>query len=283
VLTNAAAASLKASLPCAREPRTTNFKELTVRAIRSIVASLVCLISVSVFAQTAEEWVAKNLQAKGGIEKMKAIKSLRMTGKFENGGFKAMIGQESKRPEMLRETFTVQGMTQVQAYDGSSAWQISPFSGRKDPEMLGEDDARNLIEDADFDGPLVDAQAKGNKIEYLGHDQVDGDDAYKLKVTLKNGDVLYYYLDPDTYIEIQVEKQTTIRGSVRESVIAMGSYKPVNGVMFPFSIEAGPKNNPNARGKITMTRIEANVPIDDDQFKMPAGPPAPAAAKTTPK
>jgi len=250
-----------------------------VTAIRIVVASLACLVSVSVWAQTAEELVAKNLQAKGGIEKMKAIKSVRMTGQFEASGFKATVGQESKRPEMVRETFTVQGMTQIQAYDGSIGWQISPFGGRRDPEMLGEDDLRDLAETADFDGPLVDAQAKGNKIEYMGHDQVDGDDAYKLKVTLKNGDVFYYYLDPDTYIEIQIEKQQFIRGSVRESVTLLGSYKPVNGVMYPFSLESGPKNNPDQRGKITINKIEANVPIDDGVFKMPAPP----AAKTSSK
>lgn len=244
--------------------------------IRSVVASVICLISVSIWSQTAEELVAKNLQAKGGIEKMKAIKTVRMTGQFEASGFKASIGQESKRPEMVRETFTVQGMTQIQAYDGSTGWQISPFGGRKDPELLGEDDLRGLTEDADFDGPLVDAQGKGNKVEYLGHDQVDGDDAYKLKVTLKNGDIFYYYLDPDTYIEIEVERQQFIRGSVRESVTLLGSYKPVNGVMYPYSIESGPKNNPDQRGKITVSKIEANVPIDDGAFKMPAGP----AAKT---
>jgi hypothetical protein len=231
-------------------------------------------MSIGLWAQTAEELVAKNLQAKGGIEKMKAIKTVRMVGQFEAGGFKATLGQESKRPDMVRETFTVQGMTQIQAYDGSTGWQISPFGGRKDPELLGEDDVRGLAEDADFDGPLVDAQAKGNKIEYMGHDQVDGDDAYKLKVTLKNGDIFYYYLDPDTYIEIEVEKQQFIRGSVRESVTLLGSYKPVNGVMYPFSIESGPKNNPDQRGKITITRIEANVPVDDADFKMPAGPAA---------
>src|SRR5579859_6460081 len=259
-------------------------KENHVSVMRGIVAGLVCLLAVGLRGQTAEELVAKNLQAKGGIEKMKAIKSIRMTGQFESGGFKAAVGQESKRPEMLRETFTVQGMTQVQAYDGSSGWQISPFGGRKDPELLGEDDVRGLAEDADFDGPLVDAQAKGNKIEYLGHDQVDGDDAYKLKVTLKNGDIFYYYLDPDTYIEIQVEKQQFIRRSVRESITMLGSYKPVNGVMYPYFIESGPKNNPDQRGKITITKIEANVPIEDSEFKMPAAPAAPpAAAKPTPK
>jgi hypothetical protein len=252
-----------------------------VSVMRNILASLVCLMALNAFGQTAEELVAKNLQAKGGVDKIKAIKSVRMRGDFDAGGFKATIAEYSKRPDMVREMFTVQGMTQVQAYDGSSGWQISPFGGRRDPELLGEDDVRGLAEDADIDGPLVDAQAKGNKIEYLGHDQVDGDDAYKLKVTLKNGDIFYYYLDPDTYIEIQVEKQQFIRGSVRESITLLGSYKPVNGVMYPFSIESGPKNNPNQWGKITVTKIEANVPIEDSEFKMPAAPPA--TAKPTPK
>src|SRR5579859_6139638 len=251
--------------------------------MRNILASLVCLMALNAFGQTAEELVAKNLQAKGGVDKIKAIKSVRMSGNFDAGGFKATIAEYSKRPDMVREMFTVQGMTQVQAYDGSSGWQISPFGGRKDPELLGEDDVRGLAEDADFDGPLVDAQAKGNKIEYLGHDQVDGDDAYKLKVTLKNGDVFYYYLDPDTYIEILVEKQQFIRGSVRESVTMLGSYKPVNGVMYPFFIESGPKNNPERRGKITVTRMEANVPVEDLEFKMPASPATSPAAKPTPK
>ena len=251
--------------------------------MRNVLASLVCLMALHAFGQTAEELVAKNLQAKGGVDKIKAIKSVRMSGDFDAGGFKATVAEYSKRPAMVREMFTVQGMTQVQAYDGSSGWQISPFGGRKDPELLGEDEVRGLSEDADMDGPLVDAQAKGNKIEYLGHDQVDGDDAYKLKVTLKNGDIFYYYLDPDTYIEIQVEKQQFIRGSVRESITMLGSYKPVNGVMYPFSIESGPKNNPERRGKITVTKMEANVPIEDSEFKMPAAPAAPPTAKPTPK
>lgn len=250
---------------------------------RNILASLVCFIAFNAFAQTADELVAKNLQAKGGVEKIKAIRSVRMTGNFDAGGFKATVGELSKRPNMVKESFSLQGMTQVQAYDGSSGWQISPFGGRKDPEMLGEDDVRGLAEDADIDGPLVDAQAKGNKIEYMGHDQVDGDDAYKLKVTLKNGDIFYYYLDPDTYIEIQIERQQFIRGSVRESVTVLGSYKPVNGVMYPFFIESGPKNNPNQRGKVTVTKMEANMPVEDSEFKMPTTQTAPPAAKPTPK
>jgi outer membrane lipoprotein-sorting protein len=191
-----------------------------------------------------------------------------MTGRLQSGDFSAGFGREAKAPDRLRVTLTIQNMTQVQAYDGSVGWQISPFSGRKDPELLGEEDLRDLVEDADFYGPLIDAKEKGNTIEYLGTESVDGDDVYRLKVTLKNGDIVYYDLDPDTYLEIRTETQQFIRGSVRESVTELGSYKLVNGVYFPFSIESGPKRNPNARAKITYDTIEANVDIPDSAFTM---------------
>src|SRR3954453_4379515 len=83
---------------------------------------------------SADELIAKNIEAKGGLAKIKAIKSVRMTGRLQQGEFTAIVGQEGRAPDLLRLTFTVQNMTQVQAYDGSVGWQISPFSGRKDPE-----------------------------------------------------------------------------------------------------------------------------------------------------
>jgi hypothetical protein len=248
-----------------------------MRPTLSILLGLVCCSALTV-AQTADELVAKNLQAKGGIEKIKAITSQREVGKFQQGQFTAQVGQESKAPDLLRQTFTIQGMTQIQAYDGANGWQISPFEGRKDPELLGEDDLRDLVENADFYGPLVDYKEKGNTIEYLGHDSVDGDDVYKLKVTLKNGDILNYFLDPDSMLEVRIEKIMYIRGAVHESLQDLGSYKQVNGVYFPFSIESGSKNSPN-RAKITLASIQVNVPIDDSQFKMPAAPVLPSPQK----
>ena len=183
-------------------------------------------------AQTAEELVSRNLQAKGGVEKIKASERCAPPGKCKGGGFTAQVGADSMAPNLLRQTFTVQGMTEIQAYDGTTGWQISPFEGRKDPELLGEDELRGIEEDADFYGPLVDYQAQGNTIEYLGHDTVDGDDVYRLKVTLENGDIYYYYLDPETFLEIRTEKVQFIRGSVRESVIESGSYKTGGGRLY---------------------------------------------------
>jgi hypothetical protein len=245
-----------------------------MRSTLSIMLGLVCCAAIAV-GQTADELVAKNLQAKGGIEKIKAIKSQRSTGKLQQGQFTAQVGQEAKAPELLRQTFTIQGMTQVEAYDGSNGWQISPFEGRKDPELLGEDDLRDLVEQADFYGPLVDYKEKGNTVEYLGHDSVDGDDVYKLRVTLKNGDILNYYLDPDSMLEVRIEKIMYIRGAVHESLEDLGSYKQISGVYFPFSMETGQKNSPN-RTKITLDKLEVNVPIDDSEFKMPSAPATPS-------
>jgi hypothetical protein len=224
-------------------------------------------------AQTAEELVNKNIQAKGGMGKIKSAKTRLTTGRLKGAGRRratvAAFRQMNMRPNLYRQNLSMQGMTAVQAYDGSVGWQTNPFRGRKDPELMGEDTLRDLLLDADFDGPLVDYAAKGNKIEYLGHDMVDGDDALRLKVTLKNGDIIYYFLDPDTYLEIRKEIQQFVRGSVRERVVDLGSYKPVDGVMYPFSISEGPRNNPGAQVS-TVQKIEVNVAFQDSDFALPA-------------
>src|SRR6267378_8292826 len=238
--------------------------------------AVIVLLAVSCFSviartQTADELVSKNIQAKGGIDKIKAVKTVRMNEKFDGGGgFTARASQENMRPNLVRETFSLQGMTAVQAYDGSTAWQIQPFGGHKDPQLMGEDDVHDLLIDSDFDGPLVDYKAKGNTVEYLGHDTLDGDDVLRLKVTLKNGDIVYYYLDPDTFLEIRTERQEFVRGSVRESVTDLGSYKKVAGLMYPFSIASVPKNDPSSWQSVTMEKIEVNVPLGSSEFAVPA-------------
>jgi hypothetical protein len=247
-----------------------------------IVLLAVSCLNIAAHAQTADELIAKNIQAKGGIDKIKAIKTVRQIGKFDlGGGFRARSLQENQRPNLVRETFSIQGMTAVQAYDGSAGWQIQPFQGHKDPELMGEDDLRDMQLDSDFDSPLVHYKEKGNTVEYLGHDVIDGDDALRIKVTLKNGDIVYYYLDPDTFLEIRKEIQQFIRGSIRERVVDYGSYKPVNGVMYPFSVGIGSKSNPGAQ-TLTVEKIEVNVTIDPADFALPASlkqAPKPAADK----
>jgi len=239
------------------------------RSLR-ILLPMACATLLS--AQTAEELVNKNLQAHGGVDKLKAIHSARMTGKMHQGSITLAITLDTMAPDLLRQSFTFMSMTGIEAYDGTSGWRIMPFGGRKDPELLGEDDLRVLQNEADFYGHLTDYQAKGSTVEYLGHDTVDGDDAYRLRVTLKNGDIIYYLLDPETFLEIRTESVTHIHGSVRQSFSEMGCYKMVDGVYFPFAIQTGNPRSPGETSKLTIDKIEVNLPLDPAEFKMPATP-----------
>src|SRR5213594_827806 len=188
--------------------RRTPFREIaSVFRFFLIMSATIGFFSFAASAQTVDEVIAKNIQAKGGADKLKSVRTVRITTKFSQGSFRAEFRQEIKRADKVREEFIIQGLAQVQAYDGRTGWQISPFGGRKDPELMGDDDMRDLVEDADIDGPLVDYAAKGNTVEYMGHDTVDGDDVYRLKCTLKNGDIIYYSLDPDTFLEVRTDKQ----------------------------------------------------------------------------
>jgi outer membrane lipoprotein-sorting protein len=219
-------------------------------------------------AQTVDEIIAKNILAHGGLEKLKSIKTLQTSGEFTIGSFRANFLVDNKRPDKVREETIVQGQAQVKAYDGKMGWQVSPFHGRKDPELLSQDDLRTLEIEADIDGPLVDYKAKGHRAELLGHDSVEGTDCYKIKLTLKNGDVRYYYLDADSFLEIKIEAKNTIRGAIEESETYLGDYEQRDGIYFPFAFEIGKKGDSD-RPKFTVKNIEINIPLDDSLFSMP--------------
>lgn len=232
-------------------------------------------------AQTVDEIIAKNIQAHGGAEKLKSVHTLRTIAKLSQGSFRADFRQENKRADKVREEFIIQGLAQVQAYDGKTGWQISPFGGRKDPELLSQDDLKSLVVDADIDGPLVDYKEKGHKAELVGHDSMEGTDCFKIKLSMKNGDVRYYYLDADSYLELKLEIQTTIRGALQENELYYGDYEQVNGIYYPFAVEQAQKGSPS-RAQITVEKIEQNIPLEDAQFTMPVSKPemkAPPAGK----
>lgn len=222
-------------------------------------------------APTLDELVAKNIEAKGGAEALRALQSLKLNGKMivNEGQLQFAYAQTKKRPGEVRSEFAIQGMTAVQAYDGKEGWKISPFQGRKDPEKMSSDDAKSMIEDAEIDGPLVDWKAKESTLEYLGREDVDGTSAYKIKVVRKNGDVNFVYLDPDHFLEIRILTQRIRHGAQEEVETDVGDYEKIGGVFVPFSIEAGRKGDPDKQ-KIVIEKAEANVPVDDAIFHFPA-------------
>lgn len=236
---------------------------------------VLAVMAPCVLAQTADEIIAKNVQARGGAEKLKSVQSIKSTATLSMGpGMEAPGVLIQKRPALARLEFTIQGLTAVQAYDGKNAWQIMPFMGKKDPELMSADEAKETEEMADVDGPLVDYKSKGHQVELLGKEKIEGTDAYKLKLTMKNGDVQTIYIDADSFLEIKEETKRTVRGSEQEVESAIGDYKEVNGILFPFAVESNVKGSAEKQ-KITITKVELNLPTDDSIFKMP--PPAPKA------
>jgi len=127
-----------------------------------------------------------------------------------------------------------------------------------------------LMTDADMDGQLVDYRNKDHRAELEGHDSVEGTDCYKIKLTLSNGDIRYFYIDTDSFLELKIETQRNIRGTVQYSETYYGDYEDVNGIYFPFDIEVGEKGSPD-RTKFTIEKVELNVPMQPAQFAIPTG------------
>jgi hypothetical protein len=227
---------------------------------------------VNVAAQTADEIVAKYIKTVGGMDKIQAVKSIRRTGKvIVGGGFEIPLVQENKRPNLVREDITIQGLVGTNAYDGKVGWKVAPWQGKKDPEAMGEAELKSILEDADFEGPLVNYKEKGNKVEFVGMDEVEGTDTYKLKVTMANGEVRHFYMDTDYFVPIKIETKRIIRGNEVEIETILGDYKEVAGWYLPYSMEVGPKGS-QFKQKIALDKIEANVSVDDHRFSMPAKP-----------
>src|SRR6266704_476734 len=234
------------------------------------------LITPTIFGQdksqpTVDELVAKKIEAKGGATALHDLQSLRLTGKMlvQQGQIELAYLQIKERPEEVRTEASLQGMTQIQAYDGKEGWKISPFFGRKDPERMSADDVKALVEDAEIDGPLVDWKAKGSSVEYLGTEDVDGTPAHKLTVVRKNGDVSFVYLDPDHFLEIRVVTQRIRHGAYEEVETDLGDYEKAGGVFVLTSIDAGRKGAPDKQ-RIIIDKVEANGPVDDSIFHFPA-------------
>jgi len=210
------------------------------------------------------------MAARGGVEKIKAIKSVRMTGKIyvENMHIGAVL--LIKRPGAARVDASFQGMKMVRSFDGESAWQIDMLEGKPDPEKMTGDDEKEMKDLADIDGPLVDYKAKGNTVELVGKEDLEATPVYKLKVTDKSGDIRYIYLDCQNYLELKTSARRKVNGRDAVSDEYYSDYKAVGGVFFPHSIES--KTDGEVEDRIVVDKIELNVDIDDTIFKMPKKP-----------
>jgi hypothetical protein len=222
---------------------------------------------------TVETLVQRNQEARGGASALASISTLKETGTMLVNGGATAIGwtRYQQRPGHVREELSLQGFTQISAWDGSAGWSIDPFEGRRDPVRMSPEDAKGLIQDAAIDGALLTAKANGWPMKYLGVEDIDGTPAHKVQIDEPNGDQQLVWLDPDWFLEIRVVVRRTEHGALVEGQTDFGDYEKVNGVYFPLLLEIGPRGASSNRVKIQLDHAEANVAMTPDLFAFPEG------------
>lgn len=239
-----------------------------MRTPLSFAAALLLALSLHAADLTVDEILARNTAARGGAEKLAAVKAMRLTGKLSLAGMEGPFTMVKKRPELFKVELTIGGMTGTQAYDGRSGWMVMPFLGQKEPGPMTGDMLAAVKEQSDFDGPFIDYAKKGNKVELLGKADISGSAAYKLKLTTKDGQESTVYLDAATWLEAKIEAKRKIQGQDVDIETILGNYKAVDGLLLPFSIQSNISGTPGGQ-TFTFDKVEINPAIDDAAFHMP--------------
>ena len=241
-----------------------------MRRIFRTVLLLGALCAACSSPSPVDEIVASNLVARGGVEQIRALQSLRFTGiATASGGRVARVVRETKRPGFFRLEFSSQGTKAVFAHDGEIGWYVAPLEGVFEPQEAapGVEDPAGVGE-RDIEGPLVDWQQKGNLVELVGRETLPGGEAFKLKVTLFDGSVRYDYIDVISHLIVRSDTTRTIRGHTVVFEQTFSDFRDVGGLVFPHLIETHVTDRPEVI-RIVVETVEVNPELDDTRFRFP--------------
>jgi outer membrane lipoprotein-sorting protein len=245
------------------------------------IALTIVFLSPLAQAQSLDEIIKNNLEAKGGVEKINALKTGKMTGKMMMQNFEMPYTMWFKKPNQVKMEMVFQGTTMTMAYDGNIVWNISPFTGSTDAQELTGDQAEQVKDSGEMmDEPFIDYKKKGHKIELIGKEDLEGTEVFKLKLTRKNGREIYYFIDAEAFIELKTSTTKKKQDGTELKIDTIyGDYKPVAGVMIPHSLSFSANQQSMS---ITLDAVEPNVELAEDFFSMPpkkSEPPAEEAKK----
>jgi outer membrane lipoprotein-sorting protein len=246
---------------------------------RAVFVLTVIAVAAAAHAQTVDEIIAKNLQAKGGAEKWKSVSSVKMSGKVSLQGMELPLTVYAKRPNYSRQEIVLQDKQVVQAFDGTTAWLVNPMMGSEAPQEMPGSASEMMKNSADFDGALIDYKSKGHTVELVGKEKLAATDpiakekpastdVYHLRVTMKNGHVQHYYLDATSGIELKTSAEIDMGTGMKQMLeTEMSNYQQVNGIMIPHVIKQIVGGKPLVQ--MTIEKVEFNAPVDDALFRMP--------------
>jgi outer membrane lipoprotein-sorting protein len=273
-------------MSCGRRPHVTPVTAMKVNEMMRLLLMICTLLAAAMPAlaqtPTVDDLLAKNLESRGGAERLKSISTRRVAGtvtvqvQMPPGAQKPAepapqtlqmpMQVLAKRPNLMLQEMKMQDRRVVTAFDGQQAWAINPMIGSSAQLVQGVQ--ADLIRDqAQFDGPLAYAKQRGDKMEVVGKEQIEGAPAWKLTIT--HGDkTTTVYLDEKTALERKVSASVSQGGTqlLVESLIS--DYQPVDGIMVPRKVQTLVGGQTQAT--VTIDKVEFNVPIEDTEFKMPA-------------
>jgi len=242
-----------------------------MRAVIGVLALGLVLAASAARAQapTVDEIVAKNLAARGGLDKLRGLQTMKMTGTINVQGMDMPLTVMTKRPNLLFQEMTMQGQRMVSAFDGAKVWAINPMLGPGPRELTGAQ-ADMIRDQASFDGPLVNYKDRGDTLEMAGSADLGGTKAWKLKLTRKiGGRSMFIYVDADTGLEKQWSATVDQSGMTIDVDTVMLDYQPTpEGVLVARSMRT--LVGGQQQGLLKVLTVEYNVPIEDAAFQMPA-------------
>lgn len=234
--------------------------------INTLLAStLAIFVSISASAQTVDEIIDKHVAALGGMDKLSAVKTLYTERSLSVQGMEIPSKSTVLVGKALRTESSVMGNSMIQVVDGTTGWMIRPamMGGTGDPEDMPADQVKQQLGQLDPFGPLINYKTKGNTVELVGKEKVDGKDAYHLKVTTKEGQTVDEFIDAATFLASKIKM--TMNGQAGE--INFSNYKDVDGIKF-----ANTMDMTSAQGNLTFTteKVTVNGNVDESIFKKPA-------------
>ncbi len=243
-----------------------------------ILFSLFVLFLVSMQfanAQTVDEIIDKYVAARGGMDKLLAIKTIYMEGSREMMGNEVSVKVIKEQGKLSRTEFEMGGTNGFMLITDKGAWNYFPM--RMDAPQKMPDEALAAMQiDLDIAGPLVNYAAKGYKVTLEGKDTLTEGVCYKLKLVTAAGKEVFYWLDAGSYLLVQSTAAGSFLGGRRRNsdntqpqqprgrtLVSYKDYKSVDGVLFPHTIETKTEGAENrSGGGTTFDKIEVNTPVD---------------------
>jgi outer membrane lipoprotein-sorting protein len=193
---------------------------------------------------------------------------------------------EMKRPHKSRFELDFADKTAVQVYDGERGWKLRPFLNRQDVEPFTESEAKAEAAKSDLEGPLVNYQAKGTQVALEGTEQIEGHNAYRLKVTPRSGEAQHVWIDAQSFLDVKVEgTPRRMDGKMRNVSVYQRDFRKVNDLTVPYLYVTVIEGNPTPH-RMVVESVTVNPTLDDARFAKPqvlvAGSPAASPAKPAP-